>query len=174
VNLPAKDKWVAPRYQDIGGGQVTLLSSPDGGALIRVIAGELDGRAGPGITHTPITMVHATLSPGARLVLPWDPDDNALAYVLAGSGTVGTEGHPAAMGQLAVFGHGDTIELRAGTVQEARAPNFDVLLLGGRPIREPVVAYGPFVMNTRAEIVQAFEDYDQGKLGTIPADHIGH
>jgi quercetin 2,3-dioxygenase len=174
VNLPAKDKLVPPRYQDIGGGNVTLLSSPDGGALIRVIAGELGGHRGPGITHTPITMVHATVSPGARLIVPWDPEYNALAYVLGGSGTVGTEGHPAHMGQLAVLGHGDTLELRADTTQESRTPDLEVLLLGGRPIREPVVSYGPFVMNTRAEIVQAFEDYDQGKLGTIPADHIGH
>jgi quercetin 2,3-dioxygenase len=174
VNLPAGDKWVPPRYQDIGGGNVTLLSSADGGALLRVIAGELGGHAGPGITHTPIVMVHATVSPGARVVLPWNPSFNALAYVLAGSGTVGAEGHPAAMGQLAVFGPGDTIELRADTLQESRAPDFDVLLLGGRPIGEPVVAYGPFVMNTRAEIAQAFEDYERGVLGTIPADHIGH
>jgi redox-sensitive bicupin YhaK (pirin superfamily) len=113
VNLPAKDKWVSPRYQDITGGLVALASSPDGGALVRVIAGELGGLAGPGITHTPITMVHVTVSPGARVVLPWDPEYNALAY-------------------------------------------------------------GPFVMNTRAEIVQAFEDYEKGKLGTVPADHIGH
>jgi len=174
VNLPAKDKWVPPRYQDIAGGHVTLLSSPDGGALVRVIAGSLGGHDGPGITYTPITMVHVTVSPGARVVLPWDPSDNALAYVLAGSGTVGAEGHPVKMGQLAVFGAGDALALRADATQESRSPDFDVLLLGGRPIREPVVAYGPFVMNTRAEIAQAFEDYQAGKLGTVPADHIGH
>jgi quercetin 2,3-dioxygenase len=174
VNLPAQDKWVPPRYQDITGAKVALASSPDGGALVRVIAGELGGLAGPGVTHTPITMVHVTVSPGARVVLPWDPRYNALAYVLAGAGTIGAEGHPLHMGQLAVLGDGDALELRADARQESRAPNLDVLLLGGRPIREPVVAYGPFVMNTRAEIVEAFEDYEKGKLGTIPADHIGH
>ena len=173
VNLPAKDKWAPPRYQDISGGHVTLLSSPDGGALVRVIAGELGGQPGPGVTYTPITMVHATVSPGARLRLPWDPGYNALAYVLAGAGVVGAEGQPIHMGQLAVFGAGDVLELRADPRQESRAPDLDVLVLGGRPIREPVAAYGPFVMNTRAEIVQAFEDYEKGKLGTIPADHIG-
>jgi len=174
VNLPAKDKGVPPRYQDIAGGHVTLLSSPDGGALVRVIAGALGDHKGPGATHTPITMVHVTLSPGARLLLPWDPGYNALAYALAGSGTAGPQGQPFRMGQLSVFGPGDVVELRADAMQESRAPNLDVLLLGGRPIREPVAAYGPFVMNTRAEIVQAFEDYEKGLLGTVPADHIGH
>src|SRR3954447_17305638 len=91
VNLPAKDKMMAPRYQDIRGGSVQLLSTPDGGALLRVIAGELDGHQGPGITHTPITMIHATVSPGAQVTLPWNPTFNALAYVLAGNGTVGTD-----------------------------------------------------------------------------------
>ncbi|MGW3558264.1 pirin family protein, partial [Streptomyces sp. NPDC000963] len=76
VNLPAADKMMAPRYQDIRGGQVQLLTSPDGGALLRVIAGELDGHEGPGITHTPITMIHATLRPGAGISLPWREDFN--------------------------------------------------------------------------------------------------
>lgn len=91
VNLPAKDKMMAPRYQDIRGGTVQLLSTPDGGALLRVIAGELDGHQGPGITHTPITMVHATVRPGAEITLPWREDFNGLAYVLAGRGSVGAD-----------------------------------------------------------------------------------
>src|SRR5919198_1071466 len=82
VNLPSKDKMVAPRYQDIRAGAVSLLSSPDGGALLRVIAGEVDGHRGPGITHTPISIVHATLQPGAEVELPWRPEFNALVYVL--------------------------------------------------------------------------------------------
>src|SRR5438445_7172203 len=89
VNLPAADKWVPARYQDIEAGKVTLLSSHDGGALVRVIAGDVAGHPGPGITHTPIAMVHASLTPGAELRLPWQPDFNALVYVLAGRGTVG-------------------------------------------------------------------------------------
>src|ERR1700735_3025913 len=88
VNLPARLKLTAPRYQDIRAQQVALLTSKDGGALLRVIAGELDGHAGPGSTHTPITLVHATVSPGAQVRLPWRADFNALAYVLAGAGTV--------------------------------------------------------------------------------------
>jgi len=171
VNLPKTLKFAAPRYQDIRGTSVALLSSPDGGALIRVIAGDIAGHAGPGSTHTPIALVHATLSPGASLTLPWRPDFNALAYVLGGRGTVGVKGRPIQLGQLAVFGPGDTVTVTADKAQESRSPNLDVLLLGGQPIREPVVAYGPFVMNTKAELLQAFEDYQAGRLGSIPAAH---
>jgi len=168
VNLPAAQKWVDPRYQDIAADSVTLLRSEDGGALVRVVAGEVAGHRGPGVTHTPIALVHATVSPGAELVLPWPRDFNALAYVLGGRGTVGAEGRPVGTGQLAVFGRGDTMTVRADEHQD-RTAALDVLLLGGLPIREPVVAQGPFVMNTRAEIIQAFDDYQAGRLGTIPA-----
>jgi len=171
VNLPKDQKLAAPRYQDIRAGEVALASSPDGGALVRVIAGEVAGHKGPGSTYTPITLVHATLAPGAELVLPWRADFNALAYVLAGHGTVGTERRPARMGQLAVFGPGNTLTFAADEVQESRAPTFDVLLLGGRPIREPIAWMGPFVMNTREEVMTAFADYQAGRLGTIPAVH---
>jgi redox-sensitive bicupin YhaK (pirin superfamily) len=173
VNLPAAEKWVPPRYQDLTPETVALLSSPDGGALVRVIAGELAGHHGPGSTYTPITLVHATVLPGARLVLPWDPTFNALVYVLAGRGTVGAEGRPLHTGQLAVLGQGGALTVAADTVQDSNAPRLDVLVLGGRPIREPVVAYGPFVMNTKDEITKAFEDFRSGRLGVIPADHIG-
>jgi len=169
VNLPAKDKWAPPRYQDIRGGKVALLSSADGGTLVRVIAGTVAGQDGPGVTHTPISMVHATLSPGATLELPWRPDFNALVYALSGRGTAGPDGRPLQAGQLAVYGPGDVVTIAATTHPDSRTPALDVLVLGGQPIREPVAAYGPFVMNTRAEIVQAFEDYQAGKLGTIPA-----
>jgi hypothetical protein len=169
VNLPRAEKWVPPRYQDLASNRVTLLSSPDGGALVRVIAGDAGGHHGPGVTHTPITMVHATLSPGARLRMPWSPDFNALVYVLAGRGTVGPDGRPVEAGQLALLGAGGALTVEAAMEQESRAPNLDVLLLGGRPIREPVAWAGPFVMNTRAEIVRAFEDFQSGRMGTIPA-----
>ena len=171
VNLPKAQKWEDPRYQDLRGDEVALLASPDAGALVRVIAGELAGTPGPGRTHTPITMVHATVSPGARLDLPWRADFNALAYVLAGAGTAGPEGRPIARGQLAVFEAGDALRLEAAPGQESRAPELEVLVLGGRPIREPVAWYGPFVMNTRDELLEAFEDYQAGRLGTIPAAH---
>ncbi len=173
VNLPRDKKWSPPRYQDLRGSDVTLLTSPDGGTLIRLIAGDLDDHAGPGSTYTPITLIHATLEPGAQLRLPWRSDFNALAYVLAGRGTVGRERRPIELGQLAVFGEGDTVTVTAAESQESRAPKLDVLLLGGQPIREPVAWYGPFVMNTRAEVKQAVEDFQAGKLGRIPAIHAG-
>jgi hypothetical protein len=174
VNLPAADKWLDPRYQGIEADDVLLLTSPDGGALVRVIAGDVAGHQGPGATHTPISLVHATLEPGAELVLPWPRAFNALAYVLAGDGSVGSDARPLRTGQLAVFGPGDALALQADTTQGSRHPAFDVLILGGQPIGEPVYAHGPFVMNTRAEIIQAFDDFEAGKLGTVPADHIGN
>jgi redox-sensitive bicupin YhaK (pirin superfamily) len=169
VNLPAALKMTPPRYQDIRASQVELLSSADGGALLRVIAGEVGGFHGPGVTHTPISLVHASLSPGAQVRLPWRPDFNALGYVLAGSGSVGAERRPVRTGQLAVFGPGDVITFAADSRQDGPGSELDILLLGGQPIREPVAAYGPFVMNTRAELQQAFEDFQAGRLGTIPA-----
>ncbi len=170
VNLPRAQKWIAPAYQEIEAGAVLLLTSDDGGALVRVIAGELSGSRGPGSTHSPITMVHATIQPGARLVTAWPAEFNALVYVLAGRGTVGTERRPVELGQLAVLGAGDAVTIEAAPGQEARRETLDVLLLGGRPIREPVAWYGPFVMNTKAEIQQAFDDFEAGRLGTIPPD----
>ena len=171
VNLPAAQKLSPPRYQDIRASQVGLLSSPDGGALVRVIAGEVAGHTGPGSTYSPMTLVHATLSATARLELPWRADYNALVYAMAGQGSVGAGLTPIRTGQLAVLGSGDTIVVAADAVQESRSPNLDVLVLGGRPIGEPVAWYGPFVMNTREELVKAFEDYQAGLLGTIPAVH---
>ena len=175
VNLPRDKKWAPPRYQDIRGAKVGLLASSDGGALVRVIAGSLPGvdLAGPGSTYTPITLAHATLQPGAELALPWQPDFNALVYALGGSGVVGSGGgaRPLRAGQLAVLGAGDTVTVRADAAQESRSPELDVLVLGGRPIREPVAWYGPFVMNNESELRQAFADFQAGKLGTIPAAH---
>jgi redox-sensitive bicupin YhaK (pirin superfamily) len=174
VNLPAADKMLNPRYQGIEADDVLLLTSPDGGALVRVIAGDVGGHRGPGSTHTPISLVHATVDPGAQLLLPWPRAFNALVYVLSGSGTVGSDARPVHTGELVVFGAGDALVMQADPAQESRHPGLDVLVLGGQPIGEPVYQYGPFVMNTRAEVAQAFEDYQAGKLGTVPADHIGN
>jgi redox-sensitive bicupin YhaK (pirin superfamily) len=171
VNLPRAQKWAAPRYQDLRADAVELVASPDGGALLRVIAGDVAGFRGPGSTYTPMTQVHATLSPGAELEVPWRAEYNALLYVLNGEGSVGAEQRAIRMGQLAVFGPGDVVTVKAGPLQESRSPNMDVLILGGQPIREPVAWMGPFVMNTREEVVQAYHDYQAGRLGSIPALH---
>ncbi|MHB8333903.1 MAG: pirin family protein [Acidimicrobiales bacterium] len=172
VNLPAALKMVTPRYQDIEALAVSLLTNETGDAIIRVIAGQLGDYAGPGDTHTPISLVHVTLLPGARLALPWNPSYNALTYVLAGTGTVGLDRRPIHDGQLAVHRDGDFLLLDADEHQDSRTTALEVLVLGGQPIREPVAAYGPFVMNTRDELQQAFDDYHAGRLGQVPAEHI--
>jgi quercetin 2,3-dioxygenase len=170
VNLPSRLKMTAPRYQDIRGGEVALLTDHDGGALLRVIAGDVAGHAGPGSTHTPIALLHATVQPGAQLRLPWPADFNALVYVMSGRGSVGPDRVDIGPGQLAVLGAGDVIAVRADASQDERTPALDVLVLGGAPIGEPVAAYGPFVMNTRAELQQAFDDFNAGRLGIVPGE----
>ncbi|MCC6959857.1 MAG: pirin family protein [Dehalococcoidia bacterium] len=172
VNLPAAQKWTPPRYQDISSKAVKLLASHDGGTLVRLIAGELAGEEGPGATWTPIAYAHATVSPGARLETPWRRDFNAMAYVLSGEGFAGPERRPIREGQLAIFDNGEALALEASSVQASLTPNLEVLLLGGKPIREPIVFHGPFVMNTRDEIHQAIRDYHSGAMGQIPATRI--
>src|ERR1700759_5764900 len=107
VNLPRKDKFAPPRYQAIEGTDARLLASDDGGALLRIIAGEIDGHAGPGVTYTPITLAHATIQAGALLNIPWRRDFNALVYVLSGNGYVGSDANPSRQSLLASLGPGD-------------------------------------------------------------------
>jgi redox-sensitive bicupin YhaK (pirin superfamily) len=168
VNLPKASKWLPPHYQDIRGTDVGLASTPDAGALLRVIAGDVDRVKGPGSTHTPMAMVHATVLPGAEMTVPWRTDFNALVYVMGGTGYVGRERRPLRAGQLAVLGHGETITVGADQQQAGKDPALEVVLLGGLPIREPIAWAGPFVMNTKAEVAQAFADFQKGRLGTIP------
>ncbi|MDN5744149.1 MAG: pirin family protein [Nocardioidaceae bacterium] len=166
VNLPRDAKLNQPNYQDIRSGEVALLTGSDAGALVRVIAGNVGGYEGPGATYTPMSLVHATIEPGARLDLPWQVDYNALVYVLNGSGTVGAvEARPIRMGQSAVFGAGDFLSITADQHQESRSPALDVIVVGGRPIREPVAWAGPFVMNTKDEVMSAYEDFQKGRFG---------
>jgi len=115
-----------------------------------------------------MSLVHATLEPGSRMDLPWNVEFNALVYVLSGQGTVGTEGAKVRMGRAAVLGAGDYLSVSADERQDARTPALDVIVVGGRPIREPLAWAGPFVMNTKAEVLQAYEDFQKGRLGHIP------
>lgn len=174
VNLPRRLKWTAPRYQSLEANRVTMVSSPDGGVLLRLIAGDMAGQRGPGVTWTPITVVHASLDPGSRIRLPWNSAFSALVYVLAGYGNLGKESVVVREGQAAQFGPGDVITLAASPDRHLASPMLEVLLLGGQPIREPIAQYGPFVMNTHAEIVQAFRDYEAGKMGTKPVQQWDH
>ena len=166
VNLPRADKRAEPRYQDLSGDELALLRNDDGTALVRLIAGDLSGVEGPGNTHTPIVLAHATLQPGAHLALEWPREFNALVYALSGSGHVGdAQGRAVRSGQIAALGSGDVVVVDADS--DATEP-LEVLLLGGKPLREPVFSYGPFVMNTKSEIVEAIDDYQAGKMGSIP------
>jgi quercetin 2,3-dioxygenase len=171
VNLPAEQKWLAPRYQDLQAAAVGLVASADAGALVRLIAGDVAGHHGPGSTHTPITMLHASVLPGARLIVPWPAEFNALVYALAGDGFVGAERRPVTTGQLTVLGEGDVIIAEAADHHDPHVRELELLVLGGRPIREPVAWYGPFVMNKREEIERALRDFEAGRLGQVPAVH---
>ncbi len=177
INLPASKKMINPAYQGIQGGDVELVSSQDGGALVRVLAGQIGPFVGPGKSQTPMAIAHITLAPGASVSIPWNPDFNALAYTLAGQGTVGEDGPgttsaPVSTGALAVFGEGDRVVLTAAETQESRHNALEIFLIGGQPIRETVVAYGPFVMNDKAGVIKAMEDYQYGRFGQIPDDAI--
>jgi redox-sensitive bicupin YhaK (pirin superfamily) len=169
VNLPAALKFSPPRYQAIEGHDLPLLTTDDGGALVRLIAGDLGGHSGPASTHTPITYAHVSLSPGAALDVPWNPSFNALVYVLSGRGFAGAEHRPIETHQLAVFGAGDAITVSAAASQGGDSDNLELLLLGGLPIREPIAHYGPFLMNTRQEIIDAIDDFNAGRMGQVPA-----
>ncbi len=172
INLPRAKKRISPQYQDLQGEESEMVTTPDGGALIRVLAGSVAGHAGPGISHTPLTITHVTLAPGARADIPWPASFNALAYVLAGSGKVGSDEAPLRVGQTAVLVEGEVVRLEADATQDARSNAMEVFLIGGEPLREPVAKYGPFVMSTQDELREAFEDFQAGRLGTVPAGAI--
>ncbi|AUW94614.1 pirin [Sulfobacillus thermotolerans] len=172
VNLPRRLKMTPPRYQSISADKVLLLASSDGTAIIRLIAGLLGSFQGPGVTWTPITVAHVSVTANAQFRTPWPASYNAMAYILAGQGRVGADDAPVAEGDGIVFGPGDTVRIRANAQQDAPTPRLELLLLGGEPIREPIFSYGPFVMNTRSEILQAIEDFQSGRMGHIPASQL--
>jgi len=161
VNLPAKEKLIAPRYQEIPRAGIPQATSPDGLATARVIAGDVLGRRAGIETRTPIALHDWTLAPGASIEVPLPPSFAAYVYVFRGDARVGdVVVHD---GQLAVLGDGDALHL-------ASSGDARLLLLAGVPLREPVASYGPFVMNTRDELVQAVQDYQAGRMGEIRRD----
>jgi hypothetical protein len=161
VNLPRRDKMMAPRYQEIPAGRIPVATSDDGRVTARVIAGEALGKSAVIDTRTPISYLDLELAPGASFEQPLPEDFRAFAYVVAGNGRFGRDRRPGRPHELVLFGDdGDTARIEAAEGEPLRA-----LLVAGRPIGEPVARMGPFVMNTRAELVQAFEDFQSGKLG---------
>ncbi len=163
VNLPAKDKMIAPRYQDIPSAKIPIAESEDGKVWVKVVAGQSMGKEAVIDTRTPITFLHVKLQPGASLNQPIPHQYNTFAYVVEGKGYFGQEKLPAERDQLVLFGAGgDNVFLQASDYEEV-----SVLLLGGLPLGEPVARYGPFVMNTQNEIFQALKDYQEGAMGVI-------
>lgn len=163
VNLPRRDKMIAPHYQELKSAEIPQAESASGEVWVKIIAGESLGVRGAIETRTPILYLHLTLAPGARFTQPVLKTFNAFAYVIRGQAQFG--GTSAVQGEqrLVVFGHdGDAVSIaNPGTTPAS------LLLIAGEPIGEPVARYGPFVMNTRQELAQAFEDYRSGKMGRI-------
>jgi redox-sensitive bicupin YhaK (pirin superfamily) len=161
VNLPRVDKRMAPRYQEVPAESIPAGRSPDGGAVVRVIAGESLGARAVIDTRTPILYLDVALAAGAALEQPVPPDFHVFAYVVSGEGRFGPGTETGRPHELVLFGNdGDSVRLEATRKAPLRA-----LLIGGRPIGEPVARMGPFVMNTRAELIEAFEDFQAGRLG---------
>lgn len=155
VNLPAKSKMIAPRYQGFDGNELQRVSLANGGE-IRVVAGTVMGVTGAVQTTSPMTYAHVLLQAGEEV--QWEPADGQTALVHVFEGDLVANGHVGESGQMMVFERSSGgITLRTDTAAQA-------LLLGGQPLGEPVVRSGPFVMNTREEIVQAFRDYEEGRL----------
>jgi hypothetical protein len=162
VNLPRRDKMIAPHYQEIPSARIPVATSADGKVRVKVIAGEALGAQALIETRTPILYQHFTLQPGAQLVHPVPREYRVFAYGLSGTGLYGEGRQSIEARKMVVFNSdGDSIALAAGDEP------LDVLLFGGVPLNEPVVRYGPFVMNTEDEIRQAVIDYQAGRMGRI-------
>lgn len=163
VNLPARDKMIAPRYQDIPSAKIPVVESEDGLVKVKVIAGESMGAQAVIDTRTAIVFLHFNLKPGAQFIQPVAAGYNALAYVIEGKGLFGETQTAAESDQLVLFGNdGEGIAIKT-----EESESLSVLLLGGIPLNEPVARYGPFVMNTQQQIVEAIEDFQNGRMGAI-------
>lgn len=167
VNLPQQDKMIAPRYQEIPAAEIPVAQTEDSAVTVRVIAGAALGAKAVIETRTPIIYLHLTLQPGATIVQPVPQEYNAFAYVLDGAGLFGTAQEHGDDGQMVIFAQ-DGEEVVIANSTDAQKP-LDLLLIAGIPLNEPIVRYGPFVMNTEAEIMQAIDDYRNGRMGQIHA-----
>ncbi|HJQ22398.1 MAG TPA: pirin family protein [Blastocatellia bacterium] len=165
VNLLRRDKMTRPRYQEIPAARIPTAETADGRVTVKVIAGEALGTRAVIETRTPIIYLHFTLQPGARIAQPLPAEYNGFAYVVAGAGRFGADAERAVRGQMVVFSR-DGDEVLIENAADATAP-LSVLLIAGVPLGEPVARYGPFVMNTKEEIYQAFADYRSGRMGEI-------
>ena len=165
VNLPQQDKMMKPRYQEIPSSRIPKATSADGRVSVSVIAGEAMGERAVIETRTPIIYLHYRLEPGGAATQRVPRDYNAFAYVVDGAGLFGADGELGADGQMVMFAP-DSDEVRIENPADSKAA-LEVLLIGGVPLNEPIARYGPFVMNTEAEIHQAFEDYRRGRMGAI-------
>lgn len=163
VNLPRAHKRMAPRYQEVTRDRIPTRTSEDGNVTVRVIAGRSMGAEAVIDTQIPITYLHFTVRPGGEIVQALPRALSAFVYVFEGKGEVGTEA--VSDGQMAILRH-DRDEVRLAVPSDAERP-MEALLIAGEALREPVARYGPFVMNTREEIVEAFEDYRAGRMGQI-------
>ncbi len=164
VNLPAKNKMIQPRYQDIPSSQIPEGSDAEGRVNVRVIAGEALGKSAVIDTRTPTMYLHFSLKSGGEVTQETPEDYNAFVYLISGEALIGADRTPVREGQLAILGQGARVPLATPTKASAPA---ELLLLGGTPLGEPIVRYGPFVMNTKAEIEQAITDYRLGRMGQI-------
>ncbi|MBL8268122.1 pirin family protein [Steroidobacter sp.] len=165
VNLPAVDKMMTPRYQTLRASDIPQATTADGRVHVRIIAGESLGKSARIDTRVPIQMLHFTVQPGGELLQSVPAEQSGLLYVFKGAAIIGSDEREVAEGQAALLGSGDSVKLSVAA--DAAGPA-EILLLSGKPLNEPVARYGPFVMNTREEIEQAFRDYQSGRFGLIP------
>ena len=163
VNLPKRDKMMKPRYQEIPGSQIPKTTSTDGLVTVSVIAGEAMGQKAVIETRTPIVYLHYSIKPGGVVTQNVSSTYNTFAYLVDGEGIFGAERERARDGQMVLFAQ-DGDEIR---IENSGDATLDILLIGGMLLNEPIARYGPFVMNTQAEIRQAFEDYRLGRMGEI-------
>src|SRR5215216_4823804 len=165
VNLPKRDKMMKPHYQEIPGSRIPKVTSADGLVTVNVIAGEAMGQNAVIETRTPIVYLHYSIKPGGVATQKVSSTYNTFAYIVDGEVLFGAVRQPPRDGQMVLFAQ-DGDEVRIENPTEAKS-TLDILLIGGMPLNEPIARYGPFVMNTQAEIRQAFEDYSEGKMGAI-------